>query len=110
MSDLEDLDFFTDKSLVADPYPYYDVLRSCPVRRETKFGVVMVSGYDELAAVLRDDREDFSLCNVVSGPWPGIPVEDERDDISDLIELAQRHPHTPGASNSSTPQPPDSAT
>ncbi len=86
MSYVYDLDFFTDKSLVNDPYPYYDALRTCPVRREPKFGVVMVSGYDELAAVLRDDREDFSLCNVVSGPWPGIPLEGERDDISDLIE------------------------
>jgi len=91
VSELDDVDFFTNKSLVVDPYPYYDALRACPVRRDPKFGVVMVSGYDELAAVLRDDREDFSLCNVVSGPWPGIPVEDERDDISDLIE---QHRHT----------------
>jgi cytochrome P450 len=86
VSELEELDFFTDKSLVADPYPYYDALRSCPVRREPRFGVVMVSGYDELASVLRDDREDFSLCNVVSGPWPGITVDGDRDDISDLID------------------------
>ena len=86
MSDLDGIDFFTDKSLVDDPYPYYDALRACPVRREDKFGVVMVSGYDELTAVLRDDRDDFSLCNVVSGPWPGIPVDDDADDISELIE------------------------
>ena len=91
MSDFDDLDFFTDKSLVNDPYPYYDALRTCPVRREPKFGVVMVLGYDELAAVLRDDREDFSLCNVVSGPWPGIPVEGERDDISRSHRAAPRH-------------------
>ena len=44
MSELDGIDFFTDKSLVDDPYPYYEALRACPVRREDKFGVVMVSG------------------------------------------------------------------
>ena len=29
--DLEKLDFFADAALVADPYPYYDQLRKCPV-------------------------------------------------------------------------------
>src|SRR5439155_9652205 len=86
MRRLEDLDFFTDRALVEDPYPYYDALRACPVRREPKHGVVMVSGYDEVAAVLRDERESYSLCNVVSGPFPGLPVEAEGDDISELIE------------------------
>ena len=33
-NELESLDFFTDPSLVADPYPYYDAIRECPVRRE----------------------------------------------------------------------------
>ena len=47
-NELESLDFFTDPSLVADPYRYYDAIRRCPVRREPHHEVVQVSGYDEV--------------------------------------------------------------
>ncbi len=86
MSGLENLDFFTDKSLVDDPYDYYDAIRRCPIRREPAHGVVMVSGYDEAVAVQRDTDQALSVCNIVSGPWSGIPTETDSDDISDLIE------------------------
>jgi cytochrome P450 len=82
----ENRDFFTDKSLVDDPYEYYDAIRSCPVWREPAHGVVMVSGYDEAVAVQRDTEKALSVCNIVSGPWSGIPVEPHSDDISDVIE------------------------
>ena len=86
MSGLENLDFFTDKSLVDDPYDYYDAIRRCPIRREPAHGVVMVSGYEEAVAVQRDTDQALSVCNIVSGPWSGIPIETDSDDISDLIE------------------------
>ena len=86
MGGVENLDFFTDKSLVDDPYGYYDAIRRCPVWREPAHGVVLVSGYDEAVAVQRDPDENLSVCNIVSGPWSGIPVDADRDDISDLIE------------------------
>ncbi len=86
MSGSENLDFFTDKSLVDDPYPYYEAIRRCPVWREPAHGVVMVSGYDEAVAVQRDTDQNLSVCNIVSGPWSGIPTETGSDDISDLIE------------------------
>lgn len=82
----ENLDFFTEKSLVDDPYDYYDAIRRCPVWREPAHGVVMVSGYDEALAVQRDPEQAFSVCNIVSGPWSGIPTKTDSDDISDLIE------------------------
>jgi cytochrome P450 len=82
----DNLDFFADAALVADPYSFYDELRECPVQREHRHGVVMVSGYDEVSAVCRDDREVFSACNVVSGPFPGLPVKAEAEDVSGLIE------------------------
>jgi cytochrome P450 len=82
----ENLDFFTEKSLVDDPYDYYDAIRRCPVWREPSHGVVMVSGYDEALAVQRDSEQAFSVCNIVSGPWSGIPTKTDSDDISDLIE------------------------
>lgn len=90
MSGLENLDFFTDKSLVDDPYDYYDAIRSCPVRREPAHGVVMVSGYDEAVAVQRDTDQSFSVCNIVSGPWSGIPI---KPDTADAAELIEQHRH-----------------
>jgi cytochrome P450 len=82
----ENLDFFTDKSLVDDPYGYYDAIRRCPVWREPAHGVVMVSGYDEAVAAQRDNEKNLSVCNIVSGPWSGIPGANGDDDISALIE------------------------
>jgi cytochrome P450 len=86
VSGLENLDFFTDKSVVNDPYDYYNAIRRCPVRREPAHGVVLVSGYDEAVAAQRDTDRALSVCNIVSGPWSGIPVEADSDDISDVIE------------------------
>jgi cytochrome P450 len=86
VSDIDAIDFFTDQSLVADPYPYYESLRQqCPVRREPHHDVVMVTGYDEALAVLHDTAT-FSSCNSVTGPFPGFPVPLEGDDVSALIE------------------------
>ena len=78
MGGLENLDFFTDESLVADPYDYYDAIRRCPVRREPAHGVVMVSGYDEAVAVQRDTDQTLSVCNIVSGPWSGTSDRNRR--------------------------------
>jgi cytochrome P450 len=84
--DADRKDFFTDPELAADPYEYYDQLRKEPVCIEPHHGVVMVSGYDEFTWLCRDDRDNFSACNVVSGPFPGLPVPPKGEDISDLIE------------------------
>jgi cytochrome P450 len=86
LSGPDNLDFFTDKSLVDDPYDYYEAIRRCPVWREPAHGVVMVSGYDEAVTVQRDTDQNLSVCNIVSGPWSGIPSAADSDDISDLIE------------------------
>ena len=86
MTDFDAVDFFRDDSLVADPYPYFEHLRSrCPVTREPHHGVVMVTGYEEAIAVYHDTAT-FSSCNSVTGPFPGFPVPLEGDDVSALIE------------------------
>jgi len=86
VSDFEALDFFSDASLVTDPYGYFDDLRErCPVQREPHHSVVMVTGYEEAMEVYHD-AERFSSCNSVSGPFPGFPVPLEGDDVSRLIE------------------------
>jgi len=82
----DEVDFFRDPSLVEDPYPYFDRLRQeCPVRREPHHDVVMVTGYDEALAVYHD-TDVFSSCTSVTGPFPGLPVPLEGDDVTDLIE------------------------
>src|SRR5205807_4167753 len=85
-TDYDDIDFFRGNDLVAEPYPYFDWLREqCPVHREARHGVYMVTGYDEACAIYAD-TDTFSSCNSVTGPFPGFPVPLEGDDVSDLIE------------------------
>jgi cytochrome P450 len=86
VTDFEAVDFFTDESLVPDPYPYFDHLRSkCPVVSATPFGVLAVTGYDEALAVYKDPA--FSSCVSVAGPFSGMPIgPGDDDDVTDLIE------------------------
>ena len=84
--DYDAIDFFRSTEFVADPYPYFDHLRTrCPVTREPHHDVMMVTGYDEAVAVYNDTAV-FSSCNAVTGPFPGFPVPLVGDDVSDLIE------------------------
>ncbi len=86
MSDFETVDFFMDESLIEDPYPYFEYLRSkCPVVATPHYGVVAVSGYDEATEVYRD-LETFSSCISVIGPFATFPEPLEGDDVSELIE------------------------
>jgi cytochrome P450 len=85
MSDFEAIDYFFDPSLVPDPYPYFDYLRSqCPVRAATPHGVMAVTGHSEALAAYKDPA--FSSCVAVAGPFPPLPFTPEGDDIGDLIE------------------------
>lgn len=85
MSDFESVDFFSEESLIPDPYPYFDYLRSkCPVSRETPFEVMAVTGYQEALSVYKDGA--FSSCVAVAGPFSGLSLTADGDDISELIE------------------------
>ncbi len=81
------MDFFRDDDeLLVNPYPYFEWLRSRgPVTREPHHDVVMITGYEEVMAVY-NDADTFSSCTSVTGPFPGLPVPLEGDDISALIE------------------------
>src|SRR5438128_3537770 len=85
-ADFEQVDFFSNESLLEDPYPYFEHLRSkCPVTPLPHHGVMAVSGYDEAFEVYRD-VETFSSCNSVVGPFATFPEPLEGDDVSELIE------------------------
>jgi cytochrome P450 len=82
----DSIDFFSDQSLVEDPYPYFDYLRSqCPVLPTANHGVVAVSGYDEAVEIYLDNGT-FSSCNSVIGPFASFPVPLEGDDIGEIID------------------------
>ena len=84
--DYDTADFFTDQSLVPNPYPYYDHLRSrSPVLLLPPYGVVAVTGYDEALGVYRNS-EDFSSCTALGGPFPPLPFTPEGDDINAQID------------------------
>lgn len=90
MTDLANVDYFTDADVAQDPYEYWEYLRSQgPVFREPHHGVVAVTGYQEVHAAFKD-VDSFSAVNAIGGPFPPLPFTPDGDDISDQIE-AHRH-------------------
>ena len=84
MTDFETVDFFTDESLVPEPYPYFDYLRSkCPVATATPFGILAVTGYEEALEVYKNPA--FSSCVSLAGPFSGLPFGPGADDVSEHL-------------------------
>lgn len=90
-SPLVGIDFFRDPALVKDPYPVLERMRTAsPVLREPSQNVAVVTGYDEVLAVV-GDHESFSSCNTVTGPTPGFPVPLDGLDESKVGALIEAH-------------------
>jgi cytochrome P450 family 150 subfamily A5 len=84
-------DFFHDATLIADPYPTLAWMRdTSPVLREPVHGVMIVTGYDEVFAVV-SDPDTFSSCNSTTGPLPGFPVPLEGRDGAEVSALIDTH-------------------
>lgn len=104
MSDFDSLQFFSDKSLVNDPYPYYAEQRAqCPARFDPQQRILAVTGYDAAIDVYRD-AESFSACNAVIGPLAGLPFEPAGDDITE--QIAQHRDQMPFSDFLGTLDPP----
>jgi cytochrome P450 len=100
----DDVDFYTDPSVVDDPYPYFARLREKgPVVALPHHGVVAVTTHETTVEVDRN-HEQFSSCNSVTGPFPGFSVEPEGDDINDFI--AQHRDELPMSEYVITQDPP----
>src|ERR1700742_5086408 len=85
------IDFFTDPTLVPDPHPYFDYLRSQnPVLRLPHHNVFAITGWEEATAVYKDP-DTFSNCVALGGPFPPLPFEPEGSELEDLTPLIDQH-------------------
>jgi cytochrome P450 len=95
MTDFAAVNFFTDRAVQDDPYPYFDWVREQgPVWQEPKYGVFMVTGHAEAREVYRDPASfpehdaasgTYSSCNAVSGPFVKFSDPAVGDDVTDFI-------------------------
>ncbi len=85
-ADFAAIDYFRENTFVPDPYPYFEFLRAkAPVVQEPHHNVFMVTSWDAITKI-QSDNETFSACNVVTGPFPGLPIPDGLgDDITNYI-------------------------
>jgi len=82
-------DFFTNRSVLRDPYPALDAVRAQgPVYRMKTQDFVVVTGFAEATAVLLDG-EHFSSIIAAAGPTAPLPFVPEGSDISS--QIAQHH-------------------
>jgi len=79
-------DYFTDLSLLKDPYAFFDAAREdSPVAQMPDRNAVLVTGFAEAVEVLLNTT-DFSSAGVVGGPVAPMPFVPEGDDISAEID------------------------
>ena len=95
MTEFETVNFFKDRAVQDDPYPYYDWLRAQhPVWQEPRYGVYMISGHEEAMAVY-NDAVTYSSCNTIAGPFVKFSVPFEGHDVSDIIDVRPAQTHRP---------------
>ncbi|MYL97461.1 cytochrome P450 [Novosphingobium sp. FGD1] len=78
-------DYFTDHSVLLDPYDYFESIRANgPVYQMTSRDVMVVTGFAEAVEVLLNTRDFSSWLN--PDPLVRLPFEIEGDDISELLD------------------------
>lgn len=86
MQPLEERDYFTDYSILKEPYAYFEAIRAKgPIYRLPGSGIVVVTGFDEILEVLKNTR-DFSSVIAPQGPAAPLPFKPEGPDITSQIE------------------------
>jgi cytochrome P450 len=86
MQDLADRDYFSDYSILKDPYAYFEAIRAKgPIYQLPANGIVFVTGFDEILEVLKN-TEDFSSVIAPQGPAAPLPFTPEGADITHQIE------------------------
>ncbi len=91
MTDFARIDFYTDDTIIDDPYPYFDWLREQgPITRLPNHKAWAVTGFEEAVSIARDTQH-FSMANAVIGAGFELPFPVEGDDIADLVEANREH-------------------
>ncbi|MCE7796345.1 cytochrome P450 [Sphingobium sufflavum] len=86
MTALVDRDYFSDHSILRDPYAYFEAVREKgPVYPLPGRDIVIATGFEESLEVLRN-TEDFSSVIAPGGPAVPLPFEPVSDDLSAQIE------------------------
>jgi cytochrome P450 len=86
MQALEDRDYFTDHSILKDPYAYFEAIRAKgPVYQIPSSGIVVVTGFEESLEILRNTK-DFSSVISAQGPAAPLPFAPQGSDITPQIE------------------------
>ncbi|MFV8817611.1 cytochrome P450 [Haliea sp. E17] len=89
MQNYDQVDLFTDTSLIEDPYSYFEYLRSQgPAVYLPKHNVYAVTGFQDGLPVF-SNHEVFSAAIAVNGPIPPLPFTPEGDDISEQLEAVR---------------------
>lgn len=86
MEALSERDYFSDLSVLRDPYEYFEDIRAHgPVYPLPGRDIVIVTGFAEALDVLRN-TEDFSSVISTGGPVLPLPFVPEGDDITAQVE------------------------
>lgn len=86
MTSLEHRDYFTDHSILRDPYSWFEAIRAKgPVYKHPDSGIVFVTGFAETQEVLSNPK-DFSSAIAPQGPAVPLPFEPLGDDLTPQIE------------------------
>lgn len=86
MRTLAERDYFSDHSILRDPYAYFEAIRAKgPIYALPGSGIVVVTGFDEMLEVLRNTT-DFSSVISPQGPAAALPFEPQGSDITPQIE------------------------
>lgn len=79
-------DFFTDPSVLLDPYQYFDEMRARgPICQLETHDCLLVTGFDECVEVLRNPTDFSSLNTLASSAFP-LPFTPQGSDISAQLE------------------------
>jgi cytochrome P450 len=83
---VKERDYFRDRSVLLDPYQYFDEMRAGgPFRQLTTHDALLCTGYQECIEILNNHKDFSSLNALASSAFP-LPFTPEGDDISDQLE------------------------
>jgi len=83
---LEERDYFTDKSVLLDPYDFFEEIRARgPIVQLQDRDMLFITGFKEAVEVLLN-KADFSSSIATAGPAASLPFEVDGNDISAKVQ------------------------